>query len=584
MTTITHWPGRTLRPALSVLLLLGLAGAAFAGAPLWSHKSSREIKWHKLTAVGTLLVGTDDAVTCFDPETGKPAWTRADLKKVSEDRVEEIAGRPLLLVSPNEGPFQSKTKLLALDVTTGQTLWETEKLKGATVEIYPVYEREMAVIFTVVSSSTNKDKPDMIAVDMVDGKVLWESELPEKVDLHGLERGGRFFPRFDLSGHQPPMHDGDSLYVTYAGLHRFDLATGKLVWKAPYDVTEGGLKRGNAQAVIDGDTIYTSAKGQLRAIDKATGAVKWASKDFGAAVAEMAVRGGVIYGRMGGHFYDANKREWVLKKPLGVVTVDRRSGATIARYDKLKESVTNLAFVDAQKTLLIADAENLIGLEINDAGSLKEAYRVKLEFKRKLGAGDVAMTAARIGFGGLRGLAARPKNSGDDYPVNVSLRETGVAVVRGKQHLLAFDPRSRQIAWSVQYEAPGVPGWQKMAMLAITAVNYMGATANAASTQLGTSENNRWNNQRAQSLANYQSFMRKRFSATQATGQYVYILTTVEEGKDKGAGLVGVNLNTGETSGQVMLKDKEPDYQVDEATGRVFNVKDRSSLMVYGLK
>jgi len=36
--------------------------------------------------------------------------------------------------------------------------------------------------------------------------------------------------------------------------------------------------------------------------------------------------------------------------------------------------------------------------------------------------------------------------------------------VQGKQHLLAFDPRTHNIVWSVKYEAPGVPGWQKVAM------------------------------------------------------------------------------------------------------------------------
>jgi outer membrane protein assembly factor BamB len=124
--------------ALLVAALLFISTAphpADAGAALWTHKSNQEIKWHRVTDLGTLLVGTDDAITCFDSETGKPAWTRNDLKKVEEDRVEAITGRPLLLVSTNSGFAQSKTKLYALDLHTGQTLWETEKLKGASVEI-----------------------------------------------------------------------------------------------------------------------------------------------------------------------------------------------------------------------------------------------------------------------------------------------------------------------------------------------------------------------------------------------------------------------------------------------------------------
>ena len=77
-----------------------------------------------------------------------------------------------------------------------------------------------------------------------------------------------------------------------------------------YDVTEGAIKRGNAQAIIFGETIYTSAKGQIRAIDAATGTVKWTSKDFGNAVAEMIVSDGALYCRLGGTFYDSGKRTW----------------------------------------------------------------------------------------------------------------------------------------------------------------------------------------------------------------------------------------------------------------------------------
>ena len=88
-----------------------------------------------------------------------------------------------------------------------------------------------------------------------------------------------------------------------------------------YDVTEGYLKRGNAQAIMDGDVVYTSAKGVIRAIDRNTGAIKWTSSDFGAAVAQMDMDGNLIFGRMGGAFYENNSKNWILKKPLGVVAV-----------------------------------------------------------------------------------------------------------------------------------------------------------------------------------------------------------------------------------------------------------------------
>ncbi len=572
---------KSLRAAsLLTAILFGFSNITSAMS-LWSHKPGSDINWQQLTDLGTLLVGTDDAVSCYEAESGKVLWKR-DFRKIAESQVVEIHSTPLVLVSENSGWGQTKTKLTAVNLMDGTTLWETEKIKGATVNVLPVYEKNMVIVTTVVAATANKDKPDIIAFDMVDGTILWESELPDKVDLHAVEGAGKYIVKFDLSGHQAPFAEGDSLYYTCAGVHRFDLATGKLLWGVPYDVTEGKIKKGNAQILVDGDTVYTSAKGQLRAIDKTSGTVKWTSKDFGGAIAEMVVRGNVIYGRLGGNFYDWSKREWQLKKPLGVVTVNKQTGAPIALYDKMKDSVTNMVIIDAQKSLLIADANNLIGLAIDDAGSLSESFKIKLEFKKKIGAMDVAGTALKIGFGGIGALAKKKgSDDGDDHPVAISLRENGTAVVRGKQHLLAFNPASKTIAWSVKYEAPGVPGWQKAVMFGITAFTYAMNTGIAANSYYGTSQNTWANKNRVNVIRDYSAFVSKRYSATQSSGKFVYILTNVQEGKEKGAGLVGVNLDTGETNRQVMLKDKTPDYKVDELLGRVFNIRDGKELMAY---
>jgi hypothetical protein len=79
----------------------------------------------------------------------------------------------------------------------------------------------------------------------------------------------------------------------------------------------------------------------------------------------------------------------------------------------------------------------------------------------------------------------------------------------------------------------------------------------------------------------YHNYMVNRTSATKQNGNNIYILTDLKtkdaKGKDeKGAGLVGVNMLTGQGISQIMFKDKDPDYEVDEATGRLFNLKDKT--------
>lgn len=572
----------------SFLIFAVLFGAIYAvcqGQTLWTHKPTEDIKWYRLNESGTLLVATDNGMYVLDPETGQTVWRRDDLRGIAEYQVHEIGGTPLLLAPQNSGTFQKGTKLFALDIMTGQTVWETEKLKGSTVQVTPIYQRDMVVLLTVKDNSHAKDKPDIIALKLSDGSLLWESEFTENVDLYGIERGSKYFPKYDLSGAQPPIYEGDSIYFTYAGLHRFDLATGKLIWKVPYDVTEGKIKRGNAQAVIDGDVIYTSAKGQVRAIEKETGAVRWSSKDFGGAVAEMQNSEGVLYGRLGGAFYDFGKREYSLKKPLGVVALDKKTGNPVWFYEKAQDSITNMALYPEINTVLIADSKNLIGLDTTSTGKVKESFKIKLEFKFNLGAAATAAKVGKFAMGGLSALGSKGADTTDE-PIAIIKRETGTAIVRGKQHLISFDPRSRQIVWSSKYAAPGVPGWQKIAMTAITIAAAMTSQASEASlAQQGfSSAANRENKNFINLMSNYEQFISKRYSATKAEGNYVYVLTDLTVDKEKGAGLIGVNMNTGQGDRQIMFKDKEPDYEVDEAFGRVFNLKNARELSAFVVK
>jgi outer membrane protein assembly factor BamB len=337
-------------------------------------------------------------------------------------------------------------------------------------------------------------------------------------------------------------------------------------------VTEGKLKRANAQAVIDGDLIYTSAKGQLRAVDN-TGAVKWTSQDYGAGIAEMKVQGGTIFGRMGGEFFDDKERTWVLKKPLGVVAVDKSNGQMQWKYDGASDGITNLTFVDDNKTILLADGKNIIGLDTSAQGKVKEAYKLKVEFKQHTGKTQKAMKVARFGMGGLKGglKGMKEDKKSEDHPVAIYHAEKGYAVVRGRQNITAFDPESRKIVWAVDYAPPGVSNFELIAMTAVYAFDYAQSTQRAASTYYGSWENTHANNERQNALMGYSKMLAKRYTATKATDFNAFMLTNVEADGDKGPGLVGVNMETGEPFGEVLLTQKDPDYVVDEITGRLFD-------------
>ena len=85
-------------------------------------------------------------------------------------------------------------------------------------------------------------------------------------------------------------------------------------------------------------------------------------------------------------------------------------------------------------------------------------------------------------------------------------------------------------------------------------------------------------------LQAYEKYASARYTATRANDRYVYVLTEVAEGEERGAGIVGIDLASGQSDRSVMLKDKEPDYQVDERAGRLFNLKGKKELVAYSLR
>jgi outer membrane protein assembly factor BamB len=554
-----------------IVLGMLLFTLALGATDRWSHTAGDDVKWMRSMWSGGFVYATEGGIYALDPATGNKAWSREDLKKVQEFNVEEIPGSPLLFVSDNTGGLKTKARLVAIDLMSGETVWESEQLKGLIVDLVSSYSKNLVMMVTIPAGAA-KSKLDVTAFHIPTGKVLWEADIEDKADLFIAEKSSGLFKKLDLSGHAQPTVTDNAVYFAYAGLHKIDLATGKVLWKSAYDVTEAAYRRANASPLVDSGIVYTSAKGQIRAFDDATGALKWTSADFGAAVAETQVADGVLYGRMGGAFYQLNAKAYELKKPLGVVALDPANGQVKWKYEGAKDALTNMAVVKDAGVVMIADAKNLIGLSMDASGNkVKETFRVPLEFKQKQSAGGKAM---KIGFGALRGGAIGAvrgaKGGPGEAPLVVAPRPNGLLAVRGAQHLLAFDPKKREIAWATQVEPPGASMFVKIATSAAFAMLYTAQTAQAFSTQRGTMENDWSNSSRVKIMDDWGKVMDKRFKKSGNTEEYAYMLSDIKNDEGKGAGIVGINLNTGEIERRLLFKDKEPEYVVDEVDGVVF--------------
>lgn len=584
-STVTGWP-----VAAWCAFALAATQIFAAGKELWSAKLPGDAKWHSLTGLGTLLVGTPDSIVAFDPESGQQLWSRAEFKKSSPHNAREIAGTPFLICHVAEGFGNTKVTLFQIDYLTGKTVWQTPQMSGQYLGTIPVVEKNLVVFVLNSFGADGKEAGIYLQAYDLEGKEKWSSKFAKGggIPLHVADNSGRFIPTMDLSGYHDPVIDGDEMYVGYLGVHCVDLTNGTVKWGVEFPPGNKGLKKTYAPLRIDGDRIYGGGGGSVYAIDRRTGKELWKSdriSDYAglfkardnAIVAQLEIVGGKIFSRYGGNFSDG--KTVMLREPLGIVALDPADGKSLYHFDSAKAGITNMVVLAESKTVVFADGANVIGIDASGA-TPAEAFKSPIEFKRKMGAGGVA----KIGLGALGGVSGLVKATVSankallDVPVAVNC-VNGRVVVQGKQHLLCFDPAAKASPWSLFYAAPS-DALGNIAMFAVTAAAAVYGNGQAAGSGFGSSGYSSGVNMIHSNLDSYNKYTEKaakRAGSSKSSENYTYILTKVE----KDIGILGVNLKSGETDRELVLKEKEPDYRVDEPMNRVFHFKGKDTVVAY---
>ncbi len=585
-----HYNPRPMNRFIRFTSLIALATAARAATPDWTYQLPAAAKWHQVTYTGSLLVGTPGSLLCVDPETGQLLWQRDDLDNTAPFTVREVTGTPFLIVNKHTGPISAATKtdVVVLEMATGQDVWRKE-MKGAAVGFYPLATKNLAVLAANLSTQEDGQGTYLVAFKLDTGDQLWQTKLAKgnSVPLHIAENSGKFFVKTDLSGHYDPVVDGDTLLVPFIGVHCVDLATGAIKWNVPFKAAHPGLKKACAAPVADGDTVYGAGLGEVYAINKADGTVKWKSQKIRSGIiSELQVFEDAVYVRVGGNFYDPAGKKWTLDPPLMVLALDPANGQQLWEFRNIKDGITNLKPIPSLKTVMVADARNLIGLDATSRGKAQEKFRVPLKFTRSIGGGEVAAKVVRGLTGGLLGIAKAAASAGSDkerldIPVAIYDQDGGKLVVRGKQHLLSFDPTGQQIIWATYYPAPGAPAWEMAIMTTLTAFS---AVTYSVAPAAGTMSSSAAVQGKEQAYARFDKTASVRYQKTKTAGDFTYILTTIKEGEERGIGLIAVDMKTGDAGKQVVLREKDPDYDVDDVTGRLFFFKGKKVIEAFSLR
>jgi len=581
MSTITkpgtesaNWFSRT---CLALIFALSCA-ISYAQDPVFDHELPDEMKWSKVTPVGSLMVGGEKYLAHYQAD-GEQLWIRDDVRNLASFSVRIVPGLPYVVISELISKIPPKSNLQVLDLMTGETIWETGETSGSNLGGFAMPETNSVVFIRDISGEKGLKAGTYISkYDLANGNEIWQTRIGAIGTLkrHNIDDNG-FISGQDLSGHPAPIVMDDSFLLFAGDIYSFNLESGALQWHYKLKAFHPTLKRTYARPILDGEILYAAGPKNVVALNVADGTEIWKTKVAKAAIPQLELSDGLLVGRYGGSFSDGKKIAQL--KPFGAFALSASDGKKNWDWKKAKDSITNLVVAPDANRVAFADKKYLYGMELN-ASKAVFANKEKLEFKRKMGTADVAAKGlgAVGGFlsGGLGG-AAGSMAGGDrsDPPLDVSLYGNTV-VVRGQFHVLGYDVDNRTTAWSVEFAPPGMSGLALVAMSAVTAgASYGNAIGSRGSSSYSTA------NAYASSTNNinkaFQGMVSSRFAASESDSNVGFFLTKEDDDRF----LVGLDMRTGERVGAIPMKEKEPNFMVDAIAGRVYYFADNSRIAAY---
>ena len=418
------------RPFLSLFLIALLFSSASGFNPLstpeWSARLDARITFYQATEVGVLVVATQNSLYAIDAESGEILWRRKNLRLDATD-IAPVSGTDLLLLNLEK---DNRARLEAVDLLSGNPVWQSDKLKGSVMHLAVDLESELIAVVLVRDAKSKprdgfKRRPTVHVLNLPTGNELWRRDLHGEVELLPARwsEADDAETVFTLDNYRPPLFLDGRLYFFYEGLTALDARTGKERTRESFRVNEDGLALTEADPIWDEHNIYVSGRGRVRAISRSSGRTVWEATDLGI-TSELLAWNDYLVVRTGGMFTRLKDGGVETRGPFGVSAIDRTTGKIRWRYKGADKGITNLALPD-EKTVLFADSDELVAI-------------------------DTTSGKARV--------RARHRIESASF---ILINERQQAVVGGQSEIAAFDQRRRsatsveQAIWRRRHEAPG---------------------------------------------------------------------------------------------------------------------------------
>jgi outer membrane protein assembly factor BamB len=552
-----------------LLMLLVLVSSLPAFAQSWTTKLDKDVRFYQPTELGVVVVGTEKSLYAIDGSTGDTLWRRKDVS-LDEADVAPVPATELLLLNFEKS---NKSRIEAVDLFSGNSIWQSNKIKGAVMQMTVDPELNLLAVVLVKDPKNRardgfKRRPLVHVLDLKSGDELWKYEVGEVELIPARWRDDDKEVEYTLDNYYPPVFVGNRLYLFYEGVTSFEARNGKERLREKYRVNEEGLALTEAEPIFADNVIYVSGHGRVRAISRQTGDTEWEAKDLGL-TPEMILVGDVLYVRTGGQFTKIENGETVERGPYGVSAIDARSGKVLWRYKGADKGITNL-LLPARNSIAIADRDDLIMI---DATTGKRTSRVSHKIERP-------------SFG--------------------LINERGDIVIGGQSEIVAFETASSRQVWRARHTPPGRGILRTVAAIGARAASlyfrYGGTTmtafrgiqvartvsglswsrssiSNLQSLATASSRRNRGSRSErfdpvvkridpAHQLERLSRFLWHRERLAALRGEWMYFYTDLKS-RD-GNGLAGVNVNNGQTEREIRLSDLDDRFVTDEVFGVMY--------------
>lgn len=593
-----------------LLAFVGLSNVSNAGTdPKWKANFTKEISWIKVTDVGVPVLATEDGLYGINSEDGSILWKNEDLKKLIVETYEPLAGTPFIIINPGAQPVKAKTGFAAMasigsafnkgyvviiNALDGTVACDTRTFGMSNLMGQHSLPELNAIIYLGVKGEKLRDRKSFtIFYDFSTNTKLWEQEYPLEtfipptvVDKDNIiATGSTGYSLIDAKTGMvkykkeikfkdmvnPPkiVFNGDKSVVYFVNKkfgNAYKVSDGSVVWKTPIDMDDPA-----SHVFTDSRGIYIAVKNNINLYDYNTGEPKWGKdgiKLFDPLLNYVFTDQGLGIQMNDKDDYSVNLLNYETGKPL------------VKKAVKLKAPAKDLRMV-SKGLLYRSDKE----LNILDAETGKPSFEKSIKFKEPVIAidkGDNTYMFTGKQFYDFNNQTCTYTNKeidtkfeGKETPSKIELR-TGGILLKSDQNLTLFDFEGKVI-FHAFHAAPGISMAAKIALAAVSAA-AMAASAQA-SAQAGfekganqnyDTDNSRHNAMVGESMGGVASAgfkaMGKRFKASKEADGFVTMLTKL----DDGVGVVKINKDNGNKENEVVFKEKEPVYEIDELGGMLF--------------